>query len=77
MIHGSSNPSSRHVDVIVSPIGSVSAPMNESVMIGLAATSHGTAAATTAAFDDLAIAQPQSAQPLLHVVRLTSRRGPR
>jgi hypothetical protein len=39
-------------------VGSITVAMNEAVLIGVAATSHNTAAATTAVFEDLAIAQP-------------------
>ena len=39
-------------------VGSITVPMNEAVLVGVAATSHDTASATTAVFEDLAIAQP-------------------
>ena len=39
-------------------VGTVTVPMNEGLWIGLAATSHNTAATTTAKFDHITIAQP-------------------
>ena len=39
-------------------VGSATVAMNEAAMIGVAATSHNTAATTTAVFEDVAIAQP-------------------
>ena len=44
--------------VSVAQVGSATVAMNEAAMIGGAATSHNTAATTTAVFDDVAIAQP-------------------
>jgi hypothetical protein len=44
--------------VTFTEVGTVTLPMNEGLWIGLAATSHNTAATTTAEFDNITIAQP-------------------
>jgi regulation of enolase protein 1 (concanavalin A-like superfamily) len=44
--------------VAFTPIGSITVPMDESAMVGIATTSHNRAATTTAVFDDVAIVQP-------------------
>ena len=44
--------------VTFSEVGTITVAMNQSLWIGVAATSHNTAAATTAVFDDVTIAQP-------------------
>jgi hypothetical protein len=59
------------------PVGTITVAINQGLWIGVAATSHNTAASATAVFDDVAIAQPSRRQRLLPFSRLTSRQGPR
>jgi hypothetical protein len=43
--------------VTFTQVGTVTVPMNASMLVGVAATSHNTAAATTAVFDDVVVRQ--------------------
>jgi regulation of enolase protein 1 (concanavalin A-like superfamily) len=44
--------------VTFTKVGTITVPMNDGTSVGLAATSHNTAATTTAVFDNVAIVQP-------------------